>query len=504
MLQIRKKPCLARLAVSLRLPLATLIALFWLAIPAIADQPVEYPSSDTGVTVIADSRARDTLYGASVRLDLGTISMNQLENLKVGFGSVDNVIGDPNKPVTVQVLMPADLETELQDNFVKEITTRLSRNFDAKSFVVKPVLIDITAAEKAEKLSSAEIDLVQQSLASATAEDKAIAGEMIAQNRNLLRLLKDWSSSFRNKIREIIADYDRKSMAFASMMGMVSSISPTYVFLTTTGVNPFGISQVAMAIAYDQLNTTYAAKLLEFENEHKLPFGRNHSIVRFYNRNTFVKALTVNLAINAVAAGGFRLLAWLQAPERIASPMSMEFLASLGGMTAIGAAFTGGGDVGLRQLRRKGYISGFTEIVICSAFNFLNQINNLMLGTGRTEFLPIGLGLEWTGKSIAFLAGKLLPTKSNRFVIIHPAMSSESAEQARKIFDLNESIKLDDMNTDRFRESFEKLETKETEQVKSYKAMFIEAVQKIQKLVREMYYHSCKYLEGLFRQILPN
>jgi hypothetical protein len=484
------------------LRLASFVAFFGLAVPALGDQPVEYPSNDTGITVIADSRARDSLYGASVRLDLGTVSLNQLESIKVGFGKVDNIIGDPVKPVTVQVLMPADLDLESQQSFIKEVTTRLSRSFDSKSFLVKSVLIDVSAAERAEKQSSAEINLVQQSLNNLTAEDKAIAGEMIAQNKNLLSLLKNWSSSFRGKIRELLSDYDRRSMMFASMMGMASSVSPTYVFLTTTGTNAFGLSQVAMAIAYDQLNTTYAAKLLEFENEHTLPFKRENSIVRFYNRNTFVKALTVNLAINAVATGGFRLLSWLQAPDRIASPMSLEFLASLGGMTAVGAAFTGGGDVGLRQLRKKGYISGFTEIMICSAFNFLNQMNNLLLGTGNTTYLPIGLGIEWTGKAIAFMAGKLLPTKSNRFVILHPAMSTESVEQARKIFDLNEAIKLEDINTEKFRENFEKLEVKETEQVKTLKEKFVDASQRIQKIVREMYYHSCKYLEGLLRQVL--
>jgi hypothetical protein len=257
------------------------------------------------------------------------------------------------------------------------------------------------------------------------------------------------------------------------------------------------MSQVALAILYDQLNTTFSGRLLEFENEHQIPFKKQNSIVKFYNGSTLTKALAVNFGINAVAAGGFRVLSWLNAPDRVASPMTFEFLSTLGGVTAVGAAVTAGSDVGIRQLRKKGYISGFTEIMMCSAFNFLNQFNNMLLGAGQMELLQYGLAVEWSIKSVAFLTGRLLPTKGNRIAIIHPLATEHESSQIKKMKDLNDAISTNDLSLDKFRETFAHIdEPTAWSRALDWSKNLMGKIKEGAKELGEGFINSCEYLHG--------
>jgi predicted DNA-binding protein (UPF0251 family) len=466
------------------------------------ENPIDAYNVD-GVTVFADSRALDKLYGSTIRLDMGRMSIRELGGMRIGFGTVDNVLADKERPISVSLFVPADLPVDQQQQFKVAIEKQMTESYGAKNLSVTLVTIDVREAERAEALASAEIRLSSEHLPMTGKDDKAIAQELIRQNQNLVNTLREWSANFKTRMETILADYESRGMFVASMAGMASSAPPLYVWMTTTGFNVYGIAQAIIAIAYDQLNTTFAGKLVRFENEHQLPFNRPKSLVRFYNQSTLIKALTVNFAINAIAGSTFRMLSWLNAPERVAAPWSLEFLAELGGINAIGAMFTGGADAGMRQLRMKRRVSGFTELMVLSTFNFMNQLNNVMLGSGFTEYLPYGLAIEWTSKFSAFVLGKVLPTRNGEIGIFHPSLPAATVEQIKKQNDYTEAIRTTDLTTDRFRESFEKLEISASD-VERSKLTLEKARAKLSQLreaANAAWKQSCGYIAAVYQQL---
>jgi len=482
-----------RYSSSLRLLIVT-VFVFFLACLGCATQTLaaEFPDSGKGLTVIVDSRAKDPLYGATVRIDVGPASLSDIKQLKIGYGDSENVLLDPGKDISIQILVPSSVSAEDRAFFVQAVNETLATSIYAGRAKVREVVLDVPSLQKAMESANAELLTALEELPADINDRREIVKALVQQNKNLWSVLRDWETNFRQRMQNTLADYESRGMTFGSVAGIISSTAPVYVWLTSTGTNVFGMAQVALAILYDQLNTTFAGKLLEFENEHQIPIFKNNPLVRFYNRNTLVKALA-----------GFRLLSWLNAPDRVASPMTFDFISTLGGVTAVGAAITAGSDVGLRQLRKKGYISGFTEILMCSAFNFMNQFNNMLLGAGQMELLQYGLGVEWSVKSIAFLTGRLLPTKGNRIAIVHPAASDYEAEQISKMVDLNDAIKANDLNLEKFREKFAALDTPSAlERAKVWSADLWNRTKEGAKTFGASLSKSCAYLNAMLNNTL--
>jgi hypothetical protein len=307
-----------------------------------------------------------------------------------------------------------------------------------------------------------------------SAQERQVIDLMKQKNHETADVINNWNFNFRDKAKIAIRDYESTNMMFGSVIGAVSSVSPIIVWLSTTGVNPFGLGQAFMQIVYDQVNTAYSSKLIKFENEHTLPTNLTVAqrikkiipilpakiefpnvlkrAIKFYNINPLLKAFSVNFAVNSGTGFAFKTASWLSAPNTVSSPVSMEFLASLGGINVISGIMTGAADVGIRQMRMKGRVSPRTEILVASSFNFLASLNNLFIGSGMTHLLPVGLALEWGFKSSIFALGKFLPTKSNRFYMILPGLDEANLNKVKKIHDLNESLSQKDFDSGRFKE----------------------------------------------------
>ncbi len=422
-----------------------------------ADQVGVTVIADTQFGIYSDTRAKDALYGSSMRLDLGIIPLKDIANLRIGFGDVDDILATKGEKIEVRVIVPrreldyatANLRPLLLQVFSERFAT------DKVNIILDPLNVDTVI--NAQRDANAELELAEKGIEALTAEQRQIVAAMKEQNNRIVETLQQWRNSFRDQVKKLRGDYEGRSMLVGSAIGLASSMAPTYLWLTTTGLNPLGLGQIFMTFAYDQINTTFASRLLTFENEHRLPGEKIGlkplaSMIRFYNRNTLLKALAVNFSLSAGTGFSFRLLSWFHNPQEVGNPLSLEFLAQLGGINAISGAATAGSDVGLRQMRKKGYISGYTETVIASSFNFIAQTNNMLLGSGNTEYLPIGLAIEWTTKAAVYLSGKLLPTRTNRFVIVAPGVNGEDLVQVKKMYDLEDSLKREDLHTDRFRD----------------------------------------------------
>jgi hypothetical protein len=438
------------------------------------DQRHDIVSKVRGISLIADSRASDRLYGARMRIDLGELSLSELRDLKISYGDVQDLLARSGDKLEVLLFAPKSEVGFAQKEFSPSIHRILSERYDTQEIVIKVVAIDVHEVNVLKNLSNDELSLAKRSMPLLNEQEKNLIDLMKQKNHETADVINNWNFNFRDKANTAIRDYESTNMMFGSVIGAVSSVSPIIVWLSTTGVNPFGLGQAFMQIVYDQVNTTYSSKLIKFENEHKLPTDLTVAerikrimpglpakiefpkvlkrAIKFYNINPLLKAFSVNFAINSGTGFAFKTASWLSAPNSVSSPISIEFLASLGGINVVSGIMTGAADVGIRQMRMKGRVSPRTEILVASSFNFLASINNLFIGSGMTHLLPVGLALEWGVKGSIFTLGKILPTKSNRFYMILPGLDEANLDKVKKMHDLNESLSQKDFDSGRFKE----------------------------------------------------
>jgi hypothetical protein len=500
---------------------------FFFSIDAIFAQEGEAASLQSiadvdGVTVVADTRARDRLYGASIRVDVGRISLSQLKELRLGYGPTEDIFAKKGEPLEVVVLVPARELEFAKKNYIPLVEAMFKERYETDRVRARIVTINVDEVAIAEEQARAELEHLRESLPNINAEEKELITAMEKKNRRMIESLYQWRNQFQSSVRRISNDYEVKSMAMASVMGMASSVAPVAYWMTTVGMDWFGLGLIMTTVAYDQINTTFAGKLIHFENEHRLPgenvsklvpfsngnrpikaIGENVSrLIRFYNGNTAIKAMAVNFGIGAATGFLFRSLNWGATPDAIPGPLSMDFLATLGGMNFVSSIFTAGGDVGLHQLRKRGYITSRMEVLTASTFNLTAQLNNLLLGSGFTEFLPYGLALEWAPKAAIFALGKLLPTRKNRFFLIMPGLDKESVRQVRQVYDLQDSLSHTDLDSDKFRDMLKDFDAdvKWTERVSKLWGETQKRIETIQEKWSIMWQSSCARLKSVLRK----
>ncbi len=197
-------------------------------------EPVEFPGKDTGLTVVVDSRAKDPLYTSSVRIDIGPTSLNELVDIKIGLMDKENILLDAKRTVIIQVLVPSSIKQEERDSFLQAVKKMAASANYAGNVVVKEVVLNVAEVQQSMDRANLDLAAAADELSPSQVEEREIAKTMITQNRNLGTLIKSWEASFRQRIRDALADYDNKSMAFGSLAGTASSVAPVYIWLTST------------------------------------------------------------------------------------------------------------------------------------------------------------------------------------------------------------------------------------------------------------------------------
>lgn len=98
------------------------------AFGATANNPI---SDVQGVTIIADTKGRDRLYGATVRLDLGKIALSDLRSMQVGFESITDIFSAEQRPVQVTVIVPSSELMFAQQQLKPEVVKIFRQRFGA-------------------------------------------------------------------------------------------------------------------------------------------------------------------------------------------------------------------------------------------------------------------------------------------------------------------------------------------------------------------------------------
>ncbi len=452
-----------------------------------------------GITVFADTKVKDG--GATIRADLGPTSLRELGEVDFRLPDGNSALPPPSEPMTALVFVPNTVSEEIEAEFGEGIRQQLLKK--RPNINLQIVRIDIKKEKLRAEEMSAEIAHAMNSVEENQAEIKEIAAAMIDANRNTTNALVDWSNEFIRRVNEMKSKPEAQSLFVGSLIGMASTIGPATVFLSTTGANFFGIAQVIYAGVFDQINSTFSTRVIKFEDTHRFPWWKKKFLVRFYNNHFFARALAVNFTLQAYQNFSYRLFAHAADPTNIASPMGWEYLLSAGGLAFTSSLATSGTDIGVRSLRKKGYISQRAELFTNSVLNLITQINGAMLGSGFMDFLPYGFAVEWGTKGILGVMGRYLPTRGNRFVLLHPAIPESDANNLKYIYDLQEAVKVRDMT---FADARAMLDNLEIEATRIQKAIRLRAsmqiyYERMQMHFVQIYRYACDQLMVLRKMI---
>ncbi len=383
------------------------------------------------VTVIGDSLIQETKLGGTVQVEFSNVALEDLGKLDVRTADGKVAFALDHLPkIEVTVFVPKELSDAERDHFLMSVETELNSRYKNPVFRVRELLVPtqemIQEVNQSERPSP---QISEQEWSQAKASTVSMLSQWRQKSKDFARKLKN--SRFSSRARDLTV---------GAMIGVGKSIGSISYWVSVTGLNVYGLAQAAMSIGLDTIFHVFPRQINQWKANHEIPWLKNSSLVQIYNKSPMIKTLIFNQALHFTVTYGFRMLSHLDDPEKVSSPNSVEFLSLFGGMAAIGTPIGAAGDMGVRTLARKGYISGRTEHYIFNLFGLEMQINGLLFGSGRIEWLPIGLGVEWGGKVVGWMLGKILPAKKNRLVIVHPAIAQARKSDALYLMGMEEVI----------------------------------------------------------------
>jgi len=368
----------------------------WVALSLVA--AMNATASAQTVTVITDSLLQENKHNSTVQVEFPDVSLEDLSKIEVKTADGQDLVQlGHHRKIEVTVFLPAELEDQDREAFLEKIKTSLNAKYKYPVYTIRPLLIPTREiVEEGERLNAPKVIL------------------------NSFKSWRDKAKQIAHKILNNRFNARARDLTVGGMIGLSKSFMGVSYWLTVTGFNPFGIAQSILSVGLDTIFHVFPVQINRWKGQHEIPFMKDSKLIEGYNKSPLVKAFVVNQAIHFIITYVFRLLSYLDDPDKVSSPNSVEFLSLFTGLAAVGTPIGAAGDMGVRTLARKGYISGRTEHYIFNLFGLELQINGLLFGSGRTEWLPIGLAVEWGGKIVSYLLATSLKAKSNRIVIAHP------------------------------------------------------------------------------------
>ena len=446
--------------------------------------PAEQKTDGKMITVIADTIVKDR-NGGMVRMDFGWQNLDDLENLRVNLENGRSILpagtkteGASPSSVTGFFVVPARATAEEVDFYLKSLRQALERR--GSTGPINILRVDVPAHIARASANNVKIrdtlELLEENNGRAASGTKLspkqlqeaahLAAAMIRANNKVKTVLGRWSEEFSELTRKTKSDPKLKTMLFASTLGIASTAVVVVggYWMGTIGLNRWGVLQTLVTGLSDQLNTTFAPRIVDIWSNAKIresqkPVAKftSNLAVKLFNHFTFVRAVVANAASQIIVGGSARFVSHMYNPERFDSPLSASFFAELWGVAAISGVFSANADVGMRRLVKKGYASERVENITSSVFNLNNQISTLLLNSG-SSLLWTSLAIEWTSKAAVGTAGWVLPTKGNRFYFFHPEVSEQSQKSVRYLNDLVNVLQANDVTPEQLRELASRLE----------------------------------------------
>lgn len=399
------------------------------------------------LTVVTDSMLQDRRMGSMVQVERSGVALEDLSELDVKTADGQTLVDLERLPaISVTVFVPASLSEEERKAFTDAVEAELNSRYKIKKFRARAMSVHADEIIEAVEAHPEPIHPEDRSLWR-KGREATVTG------------LKKWSEKTKSLAQKIKAGrYSARARDWTVGFGIglgKTGLSWSY-WLTATGLNVYGLGQAALSTGLDILFQTIPGKINDWKATHKFPVLSGGKLAQWYNNTPFVKTLVINQLIALSTAYAFRGLSHLDDPENVTSPNSLEFFGQFGGMALIGTPIGAAGDMGVVTLTRKGYLSGRAEHYIFNFFGLGMQINGLLFGSDRIQYLKYGLAAEWGIKTVAWAAAKILPAKKNRVVVIHPGVAVKNVNDVLYLMGMKDVIKATEASEKPFAELIEK------------------------------------------------
>ncbi len=388
---------------------------------------------------------------APIRIDTGNLRGDQLGKW---FGQVRDYLPS-GALISVDAYMPDGLSAEEELKFVEYIKSSLQSTYpDA---VINPVRVKI--ADIDAHIAESNIELAAEKLRTNPVSPPQIVESAIQENRNTLINVKTWQSGFRDFIRNLHTP--ETNLLIGNVLSKSRGVLGGALLITGAGLNWFSAAAAMMETFVVYKMNRIGIRQHDFINERlRIPIAKNFPLVRIFNSSMLVRSMVYSFAVWNLSYRSFKKgLLYLGDPTKLLNPISSAGLwesISVGGFNAVIGAL---GNTGISSLGNKGYISKMSQNYMLWSIGLIGQFGASFQLTEHFELAKWTLGAAWTASGIVWAASKLLPTKNNKIVAIHPAIDSDRIADIKKLEGITTTLQTQDFATEDLQKELIKLES---------------------------------------------
>jgi len=370
-------------------------------------------------------------------IDFGEMTFDELGRLPEKMADQADILPDREKPLTVFVFVPASLQSEERENFIRTVQQELSKTNPHLNIQVSAVDIDVEVAERDQQSANQRIRAAQEELAKHDPGVESTALQLQEANHKMAADLRAWEKSFEGSASRyknwIKGGYTKeKDERVGGWIGKARGMASAAVWFGFNKASWATAFQIPASFFLDWFFSKYERRVDIFKATHRIPLENIPVIkhaVRFYNERPLLKSWVIGNLIGFGAGSYFRFWSWMENPERTSAPWSFDALATYSGAWSIGNLAAAYGAQGPRILRKKGYISSRTEYYIYVSYGIMFQIGGWFYGLGwNTPVLAMATG-ESVLKVGLYTYGRLRPFKEPRAVVLHPALAEREVNE---------------------------------------------------------------------------
>lgn len=340
---------------------------------AAQDEPkLESANRVQTATVFVDTRLVDPRYSSTVRIQIDQVRMADLAHLELRTSEGTNLLKGPDGALDVLIILSSDMDKADEDAFVEQVEKMLNQRHAVSAFTIKRSYLPESVVNEIEQ------------------EKSQIA-------KSDFESWRDWTMRLAHEIRLGSFQPEKVDLFFGSLIGQGRTVGSAVYWLSVTGKNKYGMFQAGLAMALNQFFSLFPTQINTWKVEHEIPILKDQPVVQFYNHHPFVKTIAINELTALSMQVVFRYFSYLAQPTSIAKPLSYEFLVPFFAMSSVRTPLGAAEDLGVLTLLKKGYIDRRMAHYLSNFFGTQSLITALLFSAGRLRWLPLALGLEWSG-----------------------------------------------------------------------------------------------------------
>ena len=376
--------------------------------------------------------------GSPMRIDVGQLQGDQLSGW---MKQVKEYL--PNgAPITIAAYVPAGLSATEANAFRQHLLSQFEPVYNRATIE----LIDIDVPDFVNTVQRENELLLDLQNRNGAMTGEELVNAAIAENNESIRSVENWKKNFGTFVHNL--NNPKTNFVIGNYLGKIRGAIGGIMLVSSAGLSWFSAAAGMMDVTVIDATSRAGIAIQDFVNtKMRIPIFKRFPLVRIFNESMFVRSVAFNFTVWNVAYRSIKKgLLHLGNPAGIASPISSAGIAetlSIGGTSAVIGAF---GGVGISGLAEKGYISKPAQNYLLWSLGIVGQIGHALQIAEHTGTAAWFLGTVWGAYGTIWAASKLLPTRNNRVVAMHPAIDAAQISDIKKLEGITQTVNSKDMS----------------------------------------------------------